>query len=184
MRICPPFQTLSIFGFVALACTAPLSPAIAQEYRDDARPTWKADGYSPAQYAEMQTRAREDWLRECRRRLAEQGLGGAAGNVPTVPTAKDECETALDNYYTKFAAVYPASVGSAPGSYSTGANYAYGYPPETIMVAAARPQQECVETVVEEPVHRARRTIPARRATPVHRPAPDKRVRDKRIRLR
>lgn len=120
------------------------------------RPEWKGDGYGYG----LDPRVREDWLVDCRERVADytadQGLGSRIDDG-------DACQAYLDNYY-------------AGGSYG---GYGYGQPMVMVPVMVRKP---CVETVTTDYV-----PAPARRVIPRRAPRPDKRIRvapDKRIPLK
>lgn len=139
-------------------------PGERPDWQDDGldrRPAWKrghpdADDYGPMPPGPDFVRIHDDWLAECRMRVAER-----AGPAPlAAPGPGDACETALDDYYA-----------ALPPGYDYG-----GYGPGLIMVPVTIPGN-CVE-------HVTTRDVPARRIIPRRAPRPDKRIRivpDKRV---
>ena len=135
----------------------------------DMRPEWRGTG------AAMQPdgRARDAWLRECRRRVDMYYDGYRSHSRRDRDRAYaggyDYCEAYFDDYYRTY---------SQPG-------YAYAYPmmmharpmmmapaPATVTRTVSQPVEE---VITEEYVPMRTRTIPHRRT--IRRAAPDKRIR-------
>lgn len=207
MRLCASIAALSMLSALGAA------PARAHEAHGHAAPppapygapygVWQQPGMALPQGPE-----REAWLKDCRKRLSDNGLGGAviggllggvAGNViagqgnravGTVAGAavgavagaaidKAEDRGPVADRCEAMLAGGPAM--GMPGYIPAGyMPYGYMLVPVMVLAAAQAAPRECKETVVTEEYV----TMPTRRSRHIPRRAPDKRVRlvpDKRV---
>ncbi|PKB14030.1 hypothetical protein B0I00_2658 [Novosphingobium kunmingense] len=177
----PRISPIALTAFACLAGALALAAPVAAH---DQITHPGSPGYDRAAWDQ----ARADWLAECRAnrggdgrygKIGEAAVGGvrtAGADRQTERRRLDWCESYLERHM-------------APG-YGYGASPIYGYQPMLVMVPVAMTQapaavpapaapRECTETqVIEEdvPVGPARRVLPPR-----PRPAPVKRVPDKRV---
>jgi hypothetical protein len=178
MRARHSILTASALAACALGL-ASASPAQAGDgYRDGPpQPGWKSDRHEGYR---ADGDPREAWLADCRHRMSQRGVDGAS------------CEAILDEYHARphggqMAYGHPGYGYPAygyPGGGYAGYGYGSGCCAQPMMMVPirriSRGEPECTETV-EEIVEYV--DVPARaRPRPV-RPAPVKRVPDKRVKI-
>ena len=162
-------MTCAAGSAIALTLALATPAAAAAPEGPDMRPTWQG---GPVSVVQPDARARDAWLRECRRRTAyyyDDGYGWHHrhhrdrhddGHVDGL----DYCEAYFDDYYRTWA---------QPGYGYAYPVAAYVRPMPMAMAPAPQASQPCEEVVTEEYVPVRTRIIPRR---PMRR-APDKRIR-------
>jgi hypothetical protein len=142
--------------------TPPLPGSPPPEGTADVRPEWQGSPILAPATSQIDPRAREAWLWECRRRTAQSYHSGWRGHrhrhdadhANARGPAYDYCEAYLDDYYRAYA--QPA--------------YAY---PRSFMPMHVPQISAPREVEIEEYVPARTRSVPQRRRV---RPVPDKRI--------